>query len=379
MAESTNCNRGLIATCLIMTSLGCSQAAGGQDLPKVSNFLDSLETAIKSITSFDVYVQDTTEYYFSTEKDESGRQARAVTLHSPPIIERTKSRQMFAYNGWRRIEGRDSDTGKDGGVIVGADNEVERIHFPLRSEGAVRAAGGPSMSDGSDYFETFRTVTTSIPILVVFREREKEARIRREPSGRVVLEVDPTDVRGMTYGGWGFRVYADPAVNLLPAVIEKYWIIKGKQVLLSRRTILERKQIAPGVAVPVKSVTHYFEPEKDSGKFGEVWKKVDLVVDVARSRWNHPIPQEAFRVPFPAGTRVIDEIRDVAFVTGKPDPGRNLADLAANARGLIRNVQYRPLPPPSYAWVWWAAAGSAAALALTGFALYRRRAGRRAA
>src|SRR5262249_51327204 len=163
------------------------------------------------------------------------------------------------------------------------------------------------------------------------------ARVRQEDNGRYLgLEVDPTTKRGITFGGWGLRVYADTLTNLMPGVIEIYDIRRGEPVLLARMTVQKRKGIAKGLLGPVKGVMEFFGG-KEHGKVQQVTNAKTLTVDLSRSKWNQPLSEDQFRVAFPAGVKVIDEIHEIAFVTGKNDPGRNLNDLAANARDIIRN------------------------------------------
>jgi hypothetical protein len=352
------------------------KARGAEDLPEGPRLLDALEAAITAIKSFDVDVQVKYEAYFDEQIIENGKITVALDVFPAPKIRLTRSRQLFS-NGWRRMEILDPKTGKLI-ELFGADNEVERILYNQRLEGTIRRAGSPGIDHGSDYQETFRTVYGQIQIRHVFRERIKDMRVRREGEGGryLVLEVDPTAKRGITFGGWGYRVYADTSANLLPAVIETFDMKEGERFLTSRMTIRERKMIAPGVEVPVKAVTEYFGIVKELGKFQQVCQKAEFTVDVARSRWNEPIAEETFRVPFPAGLKVLDEIHDMAYVTGKADPGKNLDDLAANARGIITNI--RPaLPRPSYAWLWWLAAAVGGGLvALVSLFFYRRRSAR---
>ena len=73
---------------------------------------------------------------------------------------------------------------------------------------------------------------------------------------------------------------------------------------------------------------------------------------------------------------MIDEIRDMAYITGKPDPGKNNEDLVANARGIIKDVRYKPPVPPSRAWIWWTGGGIVVLLAFAGIFIYRRRSAR---
>ena len=52
------------------------------------------------------------------------------------------------------------------------------------------------------------------------------------------------------------------------------------------------------------------------------------------SSWNQDIPEETFELPLPKGTTVIDHLRNVRYVTGEDDPGKNLDALAVSVHRL---------------------------------------------
>jgi hypothetical protein len=345
-----------------------------QDVLDTGQLLNALEAAIGTVRSFEVHVHVRGEGYFADN---------IVTENGKPVIENGKpklessvsskttmahSRQLFS-RGWRKIVKLNPQSGEPS-EILGSDNELERIHFLSSNRGSIRRAGGRGIGWGQDYQETFRTLCDGVPIILVFRERIKNVRVSRE-GPYVVFEVDP---KGITYAGWGFRVYADPRVNFLPAKTEAFQDRDGERQLMARMTVMERKKVGT-VEVPVRAVTEFFSCNKESPKYQHVHSKYELKVNVAESRWNEAIAEETFRVPFPAGIYVIDEIRDVAFVVGKPDPGKNLEELARNSKILAKNI--RPVfPPPTRNWAWWIVGGTSAGvvlLALVAFLIYRRR------
>jgi len=64
------------------------------------------------------------------------------------------------------------------------------------------------------------------------------------------------------------------------------------------------------------------------------------------------------------------------YTTGKPDPGKNLDDLASGAKNMIRLT---PLQPAPRRWMtgWMALAGAGALVVLTAIVLFVRRLRRR--
>jgi hypothetical protein len=105
--------------------------------------------------------------------------------------------------------------------------------------------------------------------------------------------------------------------------------------------------------VPVSAITYFFDSDLNLATFGEVANELTLVVDVSRSSWNKEIPESTFNLPLPAGVKVTDSLREVQFVTGKPDTGENLDELAANARNLVPYPVQKAPPVESHSpWMW---------------------------
>jgi hypothetical protein len=69
---------------------------------------------------------------------------------------------------------------------------------------------------------------------------------------------------------------------------------------------------------------------------GSALYHLQVSVDEQRSRWNHDVPESTFHLPFPAGTHVVDELRNVTYVTGSLDIGTNLDELAKDAQFVRR-------------------------------------------
>jgi hypothetical protein len=345
---------------------GYARGQRDADLPQPSVLLDALRTTIEAVNSFEVRVETRTEWYFSEQVLVDGRPQPGLHVYEKPKVDRALSRQLY-LQGWRRIEILNPKTG-DVEQALGADTEVERIiSFPSQ-RGVIRRAGLEGIPWGRDYQETFRTVCCGIPTDVVFHERIKNVRVRRVGQ-YIVMEVDPA--RG-TFGKWGFRVYADTGANFLPAKTETFRIEDGEQQLLARMTVTQRKKISSSLEVPIKAVTEFYSVSKAFGKFQEVSHRIYLTVDVTRSRWNEGVSEDAMRVSFPAGLLVTDEIRDVVFVVGKADPGKNLEDLAANAKVVAAHMHSEDTGPTQWnLWMW---AGIPAVLIgfVVSFFLFRR-------
>lgn len=316
--------------------------------------VDAIEASANSITSFDIYatvVRTVIVRYSAVE--ENGRRGREVgTLLGKPSTSKMLTRQVYS-TGRRRIEQLNPQTNAVS-MVVASDGQVERVWHPTRLEAMIRRPGRPVFNGGFDYQESYRSFTGPISIPLIFREREKNIRVRKsEGNGRYhVIEADPAPGHGFTMGNRGLRLFADSLENLLPATIETYRVVNGEPVVVTRKKVMERKKIADGINAPTRVLTEYYSPAKDDQYYKQLIAMAELKVDLSRSRWNVPIDNSAFTIPIPAGAKVVDTIRNITFVTGKPDPGKALDDLATGARGLITNTRQPPMPAP-WAWYWW--------------------------
>lgn len=347
--------RGLILILTVGISLcGCifPRNSYGQvkSFPEPKQTLDALETAINSLKSFDVQLQVKTDIFFSEQVHENGVSKPGLVVYERPKTDFTKSKQLF-NNGWRRIEKYDSKSGKLA-QVYGSDNETQRILFVESHRGSVARAGGKAIEWGYDYQETFRQLCDGIPISLIYRERLDKLTVRREAT-LIILEVPPCEG---SYGHWGFRVYADTANKFFPVKIETYQIRKGVEEVLARMTVIERKTITPSLVVPIKAVTEFLSCSRDLGKYQQAFRTHTMIVDVEKSHWNEKISEDELRVQFPTGLLVIDDIREVALVVGKADPGKNLDTLVANSRIVAQDIRQK-FPPPPKKWIWWVSAG----------------------
>jgi len=371
----------------VVLTCGCNTSvirAADADLSDVPAMLDALEAAITSIHSFDLRVEENRKWFFEEYElvadgpQKVMKQRREAKVFSPPKSENQSTRQVFA-KGSRRVEVFDSKTGQLK-QVGGGDNERERVFFPKSLQGEVRRAGGQFLATGSDYLETFRDVGGTVPIMLILRERQKSLKIYRAGDGNryIVFETDTAPRRAVSMGGYGYRIFADTSNSLMPAMVECYEIKGTETMLASRTTVTRRKLIAPGLEVPVASVKETFSQNKGLGKYQQANSAVELTVDESRSRWNHRVDGKEFRITFPTGTMVTDFERDMAIITGKPDPGDNLDDLVANAKHVIPGIRGHSIER-SRAWMYWTAGGIGVVLLVgTGWLAYRRRSARSA-
>jgi hypothetical protein len=328
--------------------LAFSALSHGSEKIDGKDVLYALEAAIGSIRSYDVLVKATMRIFIHSDtvgpappgttrpmiKNRLLRQGEA------PMVVRQYSRQVY-LKGRGRVEIMDG-AGGTGGKISTYDN-VEAKSFNVRTGDLFisRSIGGITM-DGGDYRETFRRVSrgVNLDLLAGLKERVKYLQFKEPQKGQpfVIVEAPPVgkEIGGVSYPQWAFRVKLDPRRKMLPASIEVFQPL-GADLRLYRRTTVEQwKDIGEGTWVPTKARTRIFAIEPENREIdGQVANEIVLDVDVVHSSWNKQIGKEVFNLPLPAGTRVTDTERGVRYVTGKADPGKNLSDLARNARNAV--------------------------------------------
>ncbi len=341
--------------------------------PTVAQVLGLLDGALQSITSFDVRVDCSRKFLLKTEAVQElspgkkrliVKDIRKLRSGEQPQIFKKKYRQIF-QEGKGRVEVLDVD-GKKTAEITIYDGESQKSYRPAQKEALICHTITRLIEEGWDYREAYQTVYGDFGILTCFRERKYNTTVREDPDSPslVVLESppDPNAHNKISYQQEGFRVFLDKNRGFLPAILESIKIIKGRPFTYRRLTVEEWKDLGGKVWVPVRARIQFYQQNPDFPTFGEVDSDGEMVVDLARSSWNKPLADSNFTLAMPIGTKVIDTLRQVQFVTGKADPGTNLDDLAANARHIVPYPVQKP-PPVEQDSPWmWILSGSAACL-----------------
>ena len=330
------------------------------------------EAAIGSIASYDVTYKVTKYIYFDAKQDSRPPfKADDIVEYDPPLESVQHLRQISA-RGLRRLEVYDDPEYKRLAQLISSGPDTERVWIPNRLEAYIRKTDLNVVDPGAEYAETYRCVRGRLPLIQSLRERQTVTAQAAEEGRLMVLECGPSNEPGVHYANLGYRVTLEAKYGLLPTVIE--WFtpgLKGPPVVSTRTRVTEFRRLPEGTHVPIRAVTDIFRPIPGIGADKPVIR-LDLVVDVVRSKWNEPIGDETFQVQTPAGARVLDTIKDVSYVTGKPDPGKNLDDLAATAGPFVQKVS-RSMPPAASRWQWvWVGGGLALAVAVAVLVLRRR-------
>jgi hypothetical protein len=328
----------------------------------ITKQLDILAGAVQSIWSFDVTVELTTTLWLRAEKVGEKEFTKGTQLPiyefrrlrpgEEPTVKKKYSRQ-FCERGRGRIERLSAKDGKATELIV-YDENVKRTWIPAEGSATIRLPGIQSLGRGEDYRETFKTMEGRVELLRFLRRRQSlnVLNIEQIAGGAVIdggAEPKPWQVEAVL-PDWGIRAVLDVGYGMLPRIIETYEDVDGKRFVTRRLTVNQWKRLDKGVWVPILATTQVFSQQKPT--FGELANEFVLKVDIEKSRWNVEFPDETFDLPLPVGTKVIDMTRKVEFVTGAPDPGKNLTDLAKHAQNVVE-IRTDPIEPISRTWPTW--------------------------
>lgn len=344
----------LSALCVYMFLVLLPTKAQSADLAP-DQALKLLEGAIDSIRSFDVEVTATTRLLAVTEFKEGTDKRKKPEMIGKRMLrpgEVPHTSQEWFHQVYQRGKGRvDYLNGLNGKVVrqMVYDPEVEKSWDPKNRSAVIDRPHLTVVMDGMDYRECFRNLVGGASLLDCLRQR-KNARISVPTTGSslLVIESDPVSGRGIDMPQFGFKITVDAAKGFMPTKIEMTMPADGKQVLYTRRTITAWKDLGGGLWVPVKMMSEHFSANpKWKDTFGRVTGETVMVVDVARSSWNQDIPKEAFELPIPAGVEVVDFRRQVKYVTGSADPGKNIESLASDARDMEPITTGFPASGPS--------------------------------
>jgi hypothetical protein len=117
---------------------------------------------------------------------------------------------------------------------------------------------------------------------------------------------------------------------------------KSMESLYCDVTIRRFHEVSSGTWAPMEAVHSYLLN-------GQTATEVKLTVQMESSSWNLPVSDDVFALPFPVGTRVMDKTRDLAYITGKADAGKNVDTLLEGAHKVIGR---KPVPPPELPTGW---------------------------
>ncbi len=343
-----------------------------QQAPDQEKALETFASAVEGVRSFDVTVTATMKILIGTVKDGDRYKARKLQPGEQPRVRTEYSRQVYDQ-GKGRIEILDRAGGK-ATMVIAYDHQVGKAHLVKEKAAAIDRSIRSTELDGGDYRDTYRTIFGGIPfgdLVRCFRERKGYVAITSPTATNPLLTlqanpVAPNDPRDVTYGPTAFRVALDPRRGMMPAVIEVLRQLDGELVVYRRMTVTDWKDVGNGLWVPIKATIQVLNSGKVRAEAGDIATETTLIVDVARSSWNKGLNEEAVQLPLPTGTKVTDRERSVRYVTGQPDPGKNLDELAKHVSDVVPITTVTPRPKTGWSgWIFYGS-GIAAAVVLLG-------------
>src|SRR5439155_19731248 len=288
--------------------------------------------AIQGIWSFELKLNLVQRYLISPAYAlEEGRPVRGQNKNLvSPEVHRFVFRDVYRQ-GKSRFES--IEEGRVARTTV-YDGGVGRMWNPRYRECIVDDPPIQMVTDGIDYLGTYRNIFGNLSLISCLRERTN-VRIVEDGSrqGQIVLETLPLPAKtAVAAFSMGFRVSLDPMKGFMPTRFEHLEELGGRLVLCSSVTVTRWQQLKNGAYAPTRAIFRSYDREPERGTFENLYCEAELSVEPGGSSWNIDIPDKEFELPLPRGTTVIDQVNKVHYVLGSPDPGKNLRELASDAR-----------------------------------------------
>lgn len=322
---------------IVITAIAFSTCCSHAFAVDTGGVLSAFETATRSVTTYDVIVDTlSTPKARVVEKGmkrQGGKMRPAVEWEQlPPGSEMPsttyRSRQVFSSDGRRRYESLVGATQENAKVFTG---ELTREYSEGRNTGII-ARNGPEQRPYpwacENYSSLFHRTFLGGDLVDLIRQRDKDKVSIIESvdfPGKIEIKVSTQDTASM-YPSFAFRIVLDPSHGMMPSKIDSY---RGDFATRAYSAeITQFHKLSDGTWVPI-------EAEIVEGAEDFPMHVSALKVDVEKSKWNFPPNETDFTLSFPAGTHVIDEVSNTAYIAGSGDPGTTVDTLVKNATELL--------------------------------------------
>lgn len=324
--------RELIATILVLLPV---QAQAVDNLT-VKDVIDLFAAAVSQINSYDVIlIAECTRNAEAVRVVPPGGKGEAQFVWKPLAQGSTtlsRTRQIWSADDRYRFE-RLPEAGGDWLEAKVFTGEITRQIATKSKSGAIRLRGPDSQpfpDPGEYYAGLFRGGVLGGDLVDVLRERKNVTlATSAAPSKLLVIESGPQP-GATTYPACSWRVSLDPQYGLLPRAIELY--LGDFQERLIRYDVEEFREIGRGAWAPTRATV-------EQGPDGLSRLTTKLRVELGSAKWNVPVADDQFALPFPPGTLVVDEPRGITFVAGDDDPGTAVDHLVENAQQILTFAQ----------------------------------------
>lgn len=325
-------------------------AESSAEAPKREDFeevVQSYARACNALKTYDVYLRITQrfpmKYVLGQGRERKVPRTRLRGKWQPlgpgeePPVKMVSLRQVYLSDGKRREERFDPTTGDLMTVRV-FDGKTERTLLkPIavgKRQATIRAPRDFNTSDFDDYEAYLReSFRSSLPRALL---NQPGTRLLKRPDKQSELWwfESPLVPDGFATNG-GRRVALDPARRFMPSLIELHSRGENGEVMLKKRFEIKRfREVAQGLPVPVEMEFTAYNPQPGPF-FGKPVNQFEIVVDEEKSRWNEPLSDADFLLPFPEGTEVTDFINNTAFIAGKGDDGKDSKELRKRASEVL--------------------------------------------
>lgn len=314
--------------------------------------LKSVSLSVQSLKSFSVTTDVTVTYLIIQEPvnkdapvDYSKLPAFVSRLPNPgEVIKKRASYRQMQQDGSGRIDIFD-ESGKTHDSIAYTP-DLERVYTPRTGIGSIQPLNLTIIPDGSDYRTSFQTIFGNVSLLRFLRQRKLQ-QSQGFPSHLLGIHALPGEERPeVDFPGWGARIAIDPTHGGLPSIIEVYDRVGGKDRVRFRREVTGWGKLTNGLYAPTATVTEHFDLKSESQFFGKAVTRTELRVRPDGASWNTRINPTDLSLTFPVGTRITDRVRNLIYVTGKTDTGKNIDDLIEGATKIVPVTVGGAEPPP---------------------------------
>jgi outer membrane lipoprotein-sorting protein len=284
-----------------------------------------------------------------------------------PRTEVQRYRQVLS-GGKRRIENLDPETDKVREVTVFDGEVVKSVNVDMML-GTIQEMRNDYVPPAAEYETWFRSALGVLSLAAVFRERIDHLTVTTGADGNLTIGA-PHD-SGASIRQLGFEVTLDPTHAMRLARIDSYR--NDPSVRYNEIVVKAFHEVEAGVWAPTEMEYQAFNPDKSEATFGRPVNVIRGVVDVSRSKWNTPIDDDEFVLAFPPGVQVSDTTRNITFVTGEGDTGKNLDRLVQEAHDVVPVQRLRPEPESESKALLWAGLAVAATVVVLGLLAWRLR------
>jgi hypothetical protein len=290
-------------------------------------------------TAFDLNVTESLYRYFQPVSAADPNQT--LQALSEPKLDSTKKSRQFFQDGKYCVELLDQDGRRIAtrAALVVWDKEKEKLFTQADRSGLIRPYTTTMPSPfATNYLTLFMLCDGHVTFSEMLRKRADKATIEQE-NGLIVLSSMPDPSRNEHYCKFGFRLRLDPAAGFLPRRIDFYMQTKPDEKLLhALSSENELMQFESGVWLPSKTrQTIYLTMQSPAAAafFGRPSGHRDIVVDLAHSSFDAQVPPDVFKLEFPTGTQVYDQVRQVTYRAGADSRQHYLKSMAkAGALGI---------------------------------------------